>query len=112
MNYKVFYARTPHYFPHRHQGHLDPITVERLPETHVYLCDVEAESKDDVFRLMQGEIWSPLGEARPLIERLGLFHTSMSVGDVVQDEEGHCWLCTEVGWTEIESRPERHTPSG
>jgi hypothetical protein len=33
---------------------------------------------------LQGEFWSPGGEARMLIERLGLEHTSMAVGDVIQ----------------------------
>jgi hypothetical protein len=33
---------------------------------------------------MQGEFWSPMGEARNLIQTLGLHHTSMSCGDVVQ----------------------------
>ena len=112
MNYKVFYARTPRYLPHTGQGRSDPVTVEGLPETHVYLGDVEAASKDDAFRLMQGEVWSPQGEARPLIERLGLSHTSMSVGDVVRDEEGRYWLCESVGWTEIASRHGRDTPPG
>lgn len=36
-----------------------------------------------LFRAMQGDFFSPNGEARNLIERLGLMHTSMSVGDVV-----------------------------
>ena len=111
MKYKVFYAKTPRPLPHAGQGRSDPVTVERLPETHVFVRDVDGESKDDVFRLMQGEVWSPQGEARPLIERLGLSHTSMSVGDVVQDEEGHYWLCAKVGWTEIGSRPGSHSAS-
>lgn len=33
---------------------------------------------------MQGENWSPNGEARSLIEEKGLIHTSMSMGDIVQ----------------------------
>jgi hypothetical protein len=37
---------------------------------------------------MQGEVWSPNGEARGLIEAKGLLHTSMSVGDVVVGPDG------------------------
>lgn len=37
---------------------------------------------------MQGEIWSPNGEANELIRSKGLFHTSMSVGDCAVDETG------------------------
>jgi hypothetical protein len=36
----------------------------------------------------QGENWSPNGEARDLILAKGLRHTSMSVGDVIEDEGG------------------------
>ena len=32
---------------------------------------------------LQGENWSPLGEANPFIRGLGLYHTSMSMGDIV-----------------------------
>lgn len=39
---------------------------------------------DDVACLMQGENWSPNGEARDLIRSLGLCHTSFMAGDVVQ----------------------------
>lgn len=38
---------------------------------------------ENIFRECQGEIWSPYGEARDLINALGLTHTSMSVGDVI-----------------------------
>jgi hypothetical protein len=63
--------------------------------------EVEAESKDDVFCQMQGEVWSPNGEAVPLIESLGLTHTSMSVGDVVRDGDGTFWQCALLGWKKL-----------
>jgi len=43
---------------------------------------------DAVYEAMQGHNWSPQGEARAMIEGLGLEHTSMSVGDVIQDVRG------------------------
>jgi hypothetical protein len=43
---------------------------------------VMALGPEDVFFKMQGENWSPNGEARDLIRAKGLKHTSMSVGDV------------------------------
>jgi hypothetical protein len=70
--------------------------------THVFVRELEANTKDDVFRMMQGEYWSPDPETRAKIERLGL-HTSLSVGDVVEDEEGRCWLCMPFGWREIDN---------
>lgn len=53
--------------------------MEKLPETHIQVCIIEdARSKEEVFGQMQGEVWSPKGEARSLIKALGLKRTSMS----------------------------------
>jgi hypothetical protein len=57
---------------------------------------------DDAFWQMQGENWSPNGEARPLIQSLGLSHTSMMVGDVIQDEDDAYWECLDRGWRRVE----------
>lgn len=53
---------------------------------------------------MQGEVWSPNGEARPLIRRAGLHHTSMSVGDIARDQDGVYWLCETSGWRALNPR--------
>jgi hypothetical protein len=58
----------------------------------------EADTLDEVYRLMQGEVWSPNGEARELIESLRLHHTSMSVGDVVKLADGTFWILNSIGW--------------
>jgi len=73
----------------------------RLKETHVLVRELEAGSLDEVFRIQQGEVWSPNGEQRDLIYKLGLMHTSMSVGDVVEDPEGVFWECRPVGWNNL-----------
>jgi hypothetical protein len=63
-----------------------------LSDTHTYLRDVEAVSLHDVFHGSQGEIWSPNGEACELIRAKGLVHTSMSVGDVIENtRSGEFW---------------------
>lgn len=61
-----------------------------LAATHVFLTTFEAQegqpldrALEDAFHHFQGEVWSPNGEARGLIEAKGLAHTSMSVGDVI-----------------------------
>ncbi len=62
------------------------IPVEsRLDQTHTKVCDVSIPdgSMEEAFASQQAERWSPNGEARELIESLGLRHTSMSVGDVL-----------------------------
>jgi len=67
-------------------------------KTHVVVHWVEAKGLEEVFMKMQADEWSPNGEARPLIEELGLHHTSMSVGDVAMNEDGCFYQCDMVGW--------------
>jgi hypothetical protein len=95
--YQVYYARQPTFHP---SGQLATplLTVAALQSNHVHLCEIEAASLDDAFWRMQGENWSPHGEARELLQSLGLGHTSMSVGDVLCDEGGVCWECLDEGW--------------
>lgn len=67
------------------------VDVANMEATHTYLCGMRAESMDEIFAGMQGENWSPNGEARPIIEALGLQHTSMSVGDIIHDVVNGKW---------------------
>jgi hypothetical protein len=76
-------------------------SLSLLSLTHTLLCRLRAYGLDDVYTQMQGETWSPNGEARPLLESLKLFHTSMSVGDVVLDSQGRYFACAEYGWDEL-----------
>lgn len=80
--FHVFYMR-PDFFA---DGILGAATPD-LAETHIHLKDVVLpggpDRLEDVFAIMQGEHWSPNGEARELIAAKGLRHTSMSTGDVV-----------------------------
>ena len=99
--YQVYYARRPTYFASGQLG-TPLLTVPRLRHSHVRVTTIEADSRAEAWLKMQGENWSPHGEARPLIERLGLTHTSMSVGDVLCDEEGEYWECLDLRWRRIE----------
>jgi hypothetical protein len=99
--YQVYYARRPTYHPNGQLG-TPLLTVSGLQHSHVLLAAVEAESKGDAWLRMQAESWSPHGEARPIIERLGLTRTSMSVGDVLRDEEGVYWECLDLGWRRLD----------
>ena len=56
-----------------------------LAKTHVFLKLIEARNLEQVYFKMQGEDWSPTGEAREFVASKGLRHTSMSVGDVAID---------------------------
>jgi hypothetical protein len=71
--------------------------ISRLKETHILVGLLEEQSKEKVFTMMQGESYSPNGEARGLIRKLGLGHTSMSVGDIIQNDEGF-WMIDRAGF--------------
>ena len=59
-------------------------TGQSVVLTHRMLGRISERNPDAVYRMMQGENWSPDGQARNLIRKRGLQHTSMSVGDVIQ----------------------------
>lgn len=94
MRYAVYYAKPNHF------GEA-PASKAELSLTHRFLKEVEAKDLEEVFSLMQGEVWSPQGEARPLIKNLGLAHTSMSVGDVAIDEAGKAHVVASFGFKEL-----------
>jgi hypothetical protein len=76
-------------------------------ETHVELMTIPIDGRDEgdldaVYWKMQGENWSPNGEARSFIRRKGLGHTSMSMGDCVLDNDtGEVYLVTGVGFKKL-----------
>jgi len=57
-------------------------TLRTLKDTHTLLGEVGERDPEKVWMMMQGEIWSPGGEAWDIAKRAG--HTSMMVGDIVQ----------------------------
>ena len=71
------------------------------PAIYQFVAFQWGENKDEIFHTMQGEIWSPNGEARPLIRGLKLQHTSMSVGDIVVEEGGNVYEVLPCGWKTI-----------
>ena len=95
--YHVYYARRPTFHASGKNG-TPSLTAAALRLTHAWLFEIEATSLDDAFRRMQGESWSPQGEAHELLDALGLHHASMSVGDVLRDQEGTYWECLDQGW--------------
>lgn len=65
-------------------GNHNDIDIRNLNETHTLLCSGnENLDLEDFFCNLQGERWSPNGEANALIRSKGLAHTSMSIGDIV-----------------------------
>lgn len=83
---------------------------DNLGKTHILLGAVAEEDSvlgirdqilENLFRNLQGEIWSPEGEANELIESKGLAHTSMCVGDMVRFKDGKMYLVDNSGWMQF-----------
>lgn len=78
-----------------------------LSRTHIMLGRVKGKSLDNLYRALQGDFWSPNGEARSLIKELGLQHTSMSVGDIIV-KDGMAYMVDMAGFAEmgrVDARP-------
>ncbi len=51
---------------------------------------------------IQAENWSPSGEAQPIISGMGLGHTSMSIGDVIENFDAQtAWMVADFGFTRL-----------
>lgn len=100
-NAEVWYMK-PTTFDAVYTNGLRTVAIDpaNLAFTHVKLGTIEAEDLEDVFAMMQGERWSPNGEARDFIRSLGLHHTSMSVGDIV-NLNGKVWQVESFGWRNV-----------
>ena len=77
-------------------------SVADLERTHAPIGTVMADHLEHVFMKMQAENWSPCGEARELIEKSKTGHTSMCMGDVVEDlATKKFYFVAMVGFEEI-----------
>ena len=90
--YDIWYMK-PDFFRDGSMGYEWLVERDQLPTlpfeaTHAFVRTIEAASLEHVFMIQQGEVWSPKGEARPLIKAAGLAHTSMSVGDIAIERVG------------------------
>ena len=99
MRYQIWYMR-PEFFSKGITGTAQP-NAANLIATHVHLKDIETDGIPAAYQAMQGEVWSPNGEARELIQSKGLRHTSMSVGDVIIDDVGNAHVVSTVGFKAI-----------
>jgi hypothetical protein len=63
------------------------------------LKDIAADNREDVLSRMRADIWSPKGEALDLLQSKGLAHTTMTIGDVLVDEDDAVYLVTAIGFS-------------
>lgn len=102
---EVWYAKNPVF-----RCNLNFVDASDLAKTHTRLQKLDniiipsdytdIDICQEIFIDMQGENWSPNGEANELIESLGLYHTSMSVGDVIVID-GIGYMCDSFGWKKL-----------
>ena len=88
IDYEVWYRREPEFMPRQWGADVE----DTIQKDYVHLITIRCQgSIETVYMVMQGEVWSPEGQARPLIKSKGLRHTSMSVGDLVKDIDTGIW---------------------
>lgn len=90
---EIWYNKNPRF-------ETDGVTKSSYKSSHNMLGKVKETDLDKIYQYMQGEFWSPRGEARDLISKLGLRHTSMSVGDVIV-VGGVAHIVTNNGFEEL-----------
>lgn len=102
--FQIWYLK-PEHLRTTLQG-LNGLDPKRLKRTHAFLVELEFPEDDypsleEIYTKMQGEVWSPNGEARSLIQSLSLDHTSMSIDDIIVDGEGRVFIVESIGFKEF-----------
>jgi len=74
--------------------------TKNLAATHVLIGSIKgSDDLEKVFMAMQGENWSPEGQAREMIRALNT-NTSMSVGDIIETN-GKFYFVDSFGFSEL-----------
>lgn len=94
---QVWYMR-PEWFRFGSLGSNPRVSI--MPVTHILLGTIASTNPEEIFLSLQGETWSPLGRARDMLRKMGLEHTSMSVGDVLVIEDT-VYLTMRTGFSTI-----------
>jgi len=78
--YNVWYRKEPTYWFD------NGLKIEDISSTCFPVGQIQADCLDEVFKNQQAEVWNPKVEREmtDVIKKLGLRHTSMSVGDVAE----------------------------
>lgn len=59
-------------------------TLQNYKTSHKLVGEIVEKRPERIFGMMQGAQWSQVGEATTMLRRLGIHHTSMSVGDIIK----------------------------
>lgn len=101
-HFRVWYMRPESFGTYLH-GSETP-TIAGLAQTHVMLRSFKAEDLDAVYYEQQAFNWAQDWKAtNRLLDEKGLRHTSMSVGDVIEDLLGcEYWVVRPAGFEVIQ----------
>jgi hypothetical protein len=93
---------TPDSFPQYILGDQTP-PLAQLATTHRLVRSVDAKDLDAVYEEQQAHHWGQDWQStNALLARLGLGHTSMSVGDVIEDvDSGKFYAVAPFGFTAL-----------
>jgi len=83
-NTEIWYAKSISTANRMYDEEKMPFSKETFKDTHMLLGKVSSTDLDEIFQKMQGEYWSPRGEAFTMIGDSETDHTSMSVGDAIK----------------------------
>jgi hypothetical protein len=98
MRYDAYYAVHPSFLADKALSRRDVLDSPWF----AFVLSLDADDAEEAWTLMQGEIWSPRGQARELISGLGLGHTSMSVSDCLLDNvTGDLLQCDICGFRPV-----------
>lgn len=98
---QIAFIRAPYFFRF-YSGEVLP-ELSSLATTHVIIGNILETGLDEIYRILQKEVWSPNDEACTMLRELGVAHTSIGPGDVVIIGDRY-WVCTDSpeGWRELE----------
>ena len=79
-------------------------TYQTLNDTHILLGEIGKADPEKIFAMMQSEMWSPGPHypANDLIDKKGLRHTSMKVGDIIE-MDGKLIYADKFGFKELKA---------
>jgi len=99
---EIWYAKHSDWLIWEYKNKSLPETEDQLKESHILLGNINITDLNEIYHKLQGEYWSPNGEARELVKSLGLNHTSMSVGDIIKFKaKGIAFIVKNLGFQEI-----------
>lgn len=65
------------------QTNTNKINVNDLSRTHSMIGTLAETDPENIFNMMQSENWDTDNDAESMLDRLGVEHSSMTVGDVI-----------------------------